>query len=223
MAEGHGPVWEIPRQVCLPVVLGPWKREKTVQHCDEMSHISTPPKTHWTFSSEDYVGKISMLASSVSPGVGSTKISAKVAPKYRVLLHFLLTREGMDLAAKNIDPWERIIFSLPMTIPTSPWKRLDRNSLEKDASWKGLRFYLQWWLFEKKPSKVFEKELWSSCLPSSMDIPLKKENIEKESLEKGKPWKSAWYTAGAPNPIVLNLEKGKPWKRKALKKRLVPW
>jgi len=40
---------------------------------------------------------------------------------------------------------------------------------------------------KKKPSKVLEKELWSSCLPSSMDIPLKKENIEKESLEKGKP------------------------------------
>jgi len=75
----------------------------TFQHLVENSKFLNP-KTHWTFSSEDYVGKISMLASSVSPGVGPTKISAKVAPKYRVLLHFLLTREGMDLAAKNIDP-----------------------------------------------------------------------------------------------------------------------
>ena len=75
----------------------------TFQHLVENSKFLNP-KTHWTFSSEDYVGKISMLASSVSPGVGSTKISAKVSTKYRVLLHFLLTREGMDLAAKNIDP-----------------------------------------------------------------------------------------------------------------------
>ena len=62
------------------------------------------PKTHWTFSSEDFVGKMSILTASVSPGVSSTRLSLKVAPKYRILLHFLLTREGMQEAGMNIDP-----------------------------------------------------------------------------------------------------------------------
>jgi hypothetical protein len=78
-------------------------KSHTFQHLVENSKFLNP-KTHWTFSSEDFVGKISIVASSVSPGVSSTKISAKLAPKYRVLLHFLLTREGMDMAARNIDP-----------------------------------------------------------------------------------------------------------------------
>ena len=78
-------------------------KSHTCQHrVDHFKFLN--PKTHWTFSSEDFVGKISIVASSVSPGVSSTKISAKLAPKYRVLLHFLLTREGMDMAARNIDP-----------------------------------------------------------------------------------------------------------------------
>ena len=65
--------------------LSSWAREKwrklfnivmkchTFQHLVENSKFLNP-KTHWAFSSEDYVGKISLLASSVSPGVGSTKI-----------------------------------------------------------------------------------------------------------------------------------------------------
>ena len=93
--------------------LSAWALEKG--RSDETSHFSTfshlvenakflNPKTHWTFSSEDFVGKMSILTSSVSPGVSSTRVSAKVAPKYRILLHFLLTREGMEPAGRNIEP-----------------------------------------------------------------------------------------------------------------------
>jgi len=50
------------------------------------------PKFHWCFKSEDFVGRISRLAHSVSMGVRSTRISLKVSPKYRVMLHLRLTR-----------------------------------------------------------------------------------------------------------------------------------
>ena len=75
----------------------------TFQHLVENSRFLNP-KTHWTFASEDFVGKVSLLTASVSPGVSSTRLSAKVAPKYRILLHFLLTREGMEQAGRQIDP-----------------------------------------------------------------------------------------------------------------------
>ena len=52
------------------------------------------PRCHWCWSNEDFVGKISLLTFSVSPGVGASRLSLKVAPKYRVLLHLLLQREG---------------------------------------------------------------------------------------------------------------------------------
>ena len=77
------------------------------------------------------------LTSSVSPGVSSTRLSAKVAPKYRILLHFLLTREGMELASRQIDPWER---RPPATLTGStilekgyiyiPWKRFGLRILK---------------------------------------------------------------------------------------------
>ena len=105
-------------------------KSHTFQHLvDHFKFLN--PKTHWTFSSEDFVGKISIVASSVSPGVSSTKISAKLAPKYRVLLHFLLTREGMDMAARNIDPWERIMSSLSTTHP-----KITLKKVAKAQSWK---------------------------------------------------------------------------------------
>ena len=78
-------------------------KHHTFQHLVENAKFLNP-KTHWTFSSEDFVGKMSILTSSVSPGVSSTRVSAKVAPKYRILLHFLLTREGMEQAGRNIEP-----------------------------------------------------------------------------------------------------------------------
>ena len=52
------------------------------------------PKAHWCFKAEDYVGHISRLTHSISMGVRSTKLSQKLCPKYRVLLHLLLTRAG---------------------------------------------------------------------------------------------------------------------------------
>jgi hypothetical protein len=42
------------------------------------------------------VGKISCLTFSISPGVAAKRLSAKVAPKYRILLHLLLTRENFE-------------------------------------------------------------------------------------------------------------------------------
>ena len=50
------------------------------------------PRMTWCFRSEDYVGKISHVANSVSMGVKSTRISQKVALKYRHMLHLRLTR-----------------------------------------------------------------------------------------------------------------------------------
>jgi hypothetical protein len=54
------------------------------------------PKSTWCFSNEDFVGKISCLTFSISPGVAAKRLSAKVAPKYRILLHLLLTRENFE-------------------------------------------------------------------------------------------------------------------------------
>lgn len=50
------------------------------------------PRIHWTFKSEDYVGRISKLAASIAMGVKSTNLSHKLCLKYRHMLHFRLTR-----------------------------------------------------------------------------------------------------------------------------------
>lgn len=50
------------------------------------------PRAQWCFKAEDFVGQISRLTSSVSMGVSSTRLSLKVAPKYRILVHLFLTR-----------------------------------------------------------------------------------------------------------------------------------
>lgn len=59
------------------------------------------PRCHWCFSNEDFVGKMSLLTHSISSGVGALRLSIKVAPKYRVLLHLLLTREDFQQTAQN--------------------------------------------------------------------------------------------------------------------------
>ena len=51
-------------------------------------------KAHWCFSNEDFVGKVSLLTFSSSSGVRSTRLSAKMAPKYKILLSLLLTRDN---------------------------------------------------------------------------------------------------------------------------------
>lgn len=50
------------------------------------------PRMQWCFAREDYVGKISKMAHSVSMGVRSTLIAQKLCIKYRHLLHFRITR-----------------------------------------------------------------------------------------------------------------------------------
>jgi hypothetical protein len=54
------------------------------------------PRFAWCFKAEDYVGKISKMAHSVSMGVKSTRLSLKVALKYRHMLHLRLTRGDFD-------------------------------------------------------------------------------------------------------------------------------
>ena len=54
------------------------------------------PRFHWCFKSEDFVGRMSRLSHSVSMGTKSTKISQKVTPKYRILFHLRLTRQGFE-------------------------------------------------------------------------------------------------------------------------------
>ena len=58
------------------------------------------PRMQWCFKGEDFVGQISKLTHSISMGVSSTRLSLKVAPKYRVLLHFKLTRPEFDLSTQ---------------------------------------------------------------------------------------------------------------------------
>ena len=50
------------------------------------------PRYFWCFRGEDYVGKVSALAASVSMGVGIIALSQKVVMKYRHWLHLRLTR-----------------------------------------------------------------------------------------------------------------------------------
>ena len=52
---------------------------------------------NWCFKSEDFVGAIARLAHSCTSGVASTRLSTKVLPKYAILLHLLLTREGFSI------------------------------------------------------------------------------------------------------------------------------
>ena len=55
------------------------------------------PRVFWCFKAEDYVGHIRTVTHSVSMGVKATKISQKLAIKYRILLHLLYTRPGFHL------------------------------------------------------------------------------------------------------------------------------
>ena len=55
------------------------------------------PRVFWCFKAEDCVGHISTVTHSVSMGVKATKISQKLAIKYRILLHLLYTRPGFHL------------------------------------------------------------------------------------------------------------------------------
>ena len=55
------------------------------------------PKLQWCFRGEDFVGQISRLTHSISMGVSSTRLSCKVANKYRILVHLFLTRSMKDM------------------------------------------------------------------------------------------------------------------------------
>ena len=78
-------------------------KHHALQHMIENSRWLNP-RCHWCFSNEDFVGKVSLLTYSISSGVSATRLSVKVAPKYQVLLHLLLTREGFAETAKEFSP-----------------------------------------------------------------------------------------------------------------------
>ena len=46
------------------------------------------------------------MAHSISMGVASAILSQKLAPKYRVLLHFIISNERFKLASKTLWNWE---------------------------------------------------------------------------------------------------------------------
>lgn len=54
------------------------------------------PKVLWCFKAEDNIGKLAIMAHSVSFGVKSTHLSTKLCAKYREFLHFRLTRGEQD-------------------------------------------------------------------------------------------------------------------------------
>ena len=64
------------------------------------------PNLQWCFKSEDFVGQVSRVARSISMGVASARLSQKLAPKYRVLLHFIISNERFKLASKTLWNWE---------------------------------------------------------------------------------------------------------------------
>ena len=70
------------------------------QHLVENSKFLNP-KACWCFANEDHVSKMSQLVFSISPGVRSSKLCKKVGPKYRILLHLLLTRDNFSLVPEE--------------------------------------------------------------------------------------------------------------------------
>ena len=77
-------------------------KHHTLWHLVENSQYLIP-KYHWCFKSEDFVGRISRLAHSVSMGVRSTRLSLKLMFKYMVLMHLRLTRGDISL----LDPFDQ--------------------------------------------------------------------------------------------------------------------
>lgn len=77
-------------------------------------HVHYKLKIWWTFQNwhcrnthVDYVGHISKMCHSCSFGVRSTKLTTKLLPKFRLLVHFLLTA---SMQIDSFDPeeeWER--------------------------------------------------------------------------------------------------------------------
>eukprot|EP00438_Fugacium_kawagutii_P003468 Skav217399 [mRNA] locus=scaffold532:724880:732954:+ [translate_table: standard] len=70
------------------------KHHTFIHLCLEAKFLN--PRYHWCFKSEDFVGAMAKLGHSSSHGVASQKLSTKVLPKYAILLHLLLTREGFS-------------------------------------------------------------------------------------------------------------------------------
>ena len=59
------------------------------------------PRFHWCFKSEDFVGRVSKVAHSVSVGTKSTHLSVKIAAKYVLLMHLRLTRDACGFFANE--------------------------------------------------------------------------------------------------------------------------
>ena len=55
------------------------------------------PMYYWCFKAEDNIGKLAIMAHSVSMGVKSTNLSSKLCDKYKDFLHFRFTRGDQDI------------------------------------------------------------------------------------------------------------------------------
>ena len=71
-------------------------------------------KIWWTFQNwhcrnthVDYVGHISKMCHSCSFGVSSTQLTTKLLPKYKLVVHFLLTRSMQIGSLDPAEDWER--------------------------------------------------------------------------------------------------------------------
>ena len=62
------------------------------------------PRLQWCFKSEDFVGKTSKVAHSISMGVASSRLSQMLGAKYRVLLHLIISSHSFLECSKDI--WE---------------------------------------------------------------------------------------------------------------------
>ena len=60
------------------------------------------PKLNTCWRGEDFVGHLSKLAHSVSFGVKSTRITQKLALKYRILMHLLLSRKDFIIHTETV-------------------------------------------------------------------------------------------------------------------------
>ena len=77
-------------------------KHHTLLHLVENSFFLNP-RFHWCFKSEDFVGRLSALAFSVSMGTSSSRLCLKVGPKYRLMLHLRLTRGDMEAPGESWD------------------------------------------------------------------------------------------------------------------------
>ena len=75
----------------LHMLYGLTQKFHNVFHLAEQAQFLNP-RNFWVYSQEDFIGRISVLAHSCTPGTSSSKVSTDVAEKLVVAMHFEYTR-----------------------------------------------------------------------------------------------------------------------------------